>query len=832
MPESTVILGELAEDFTAKVRNGHAPDIESYATQHPELADRIRELFPALMLLEGLAAAPTGATVDDRLAEPTAPLLAGTIFGQYRIEREIARGGMGIVYEAEHLTLHRQVALKILPMAGPQAAKQLERFLREARTAAGLHHTNIVPVFDVGQTRGVPYYAMQYINGESLDRVISSSAQSAKSAFQKHQTQISKKMKQVADIGIQAAAGLAHAHQRGVIHRDIKPSNLLLDDRGVVWITDFGLARRYNDVSLTRTGQLLGTPRYMSPEQAEAASKPLDHRTDIYSLGATLYELLTGRPAFDGPTPQDVVKQIIAREPIRPRQLDPHVPRDLETIVLKAMAKRPEDRYPTAQALADDLQRFANGEPIQARRIGIVGRTWRWAKREPVVAGLAGAVGIALLVGAISTGWFAYDAETRRRDVTRAHDNLLQYVQATAEDMAATLNDSDDAGFKEFLWFVESYKNNPTEQDLPILSSRLANFMRYRLKERFDPSYDWEYFLANHATFGEVQPELEQLRKAMKLTPSEKLPRASRKGPWTYSAGQETLVCLSDGHTWETISLWSQSKDRGLSPQLKLWREQFVKHELADLHYAFYYADESLYCVELSMEVTSRQSATEWTFEMKPIQVTQWSIAPQFSSETDLVLTAQLLASGKHVSGCYVPLTIDEVLAGWNSLRSKYPDVFTVPIDDLLAWHLKDDEESVKQKHRHAALFAANFDCRDRPNDPHPFVARGRLFTVLGEWDKAETNFAKAWQLGGTGWVKSECRRLGRDALNDAKEDKSERQILEAALRKADIAGTYLPPIGRHRWARLFGRHRLGLPLDAADQVTLSWLLCGLPMAG
>jgi hypothetical protein len=197
-----------------------------------------------------------------------------------------------------------------------------------------------------------------------------------------------------------------------------------------------------------------------------------------------------------------------------------------------------------------------------------------------------------------------------------------------------------------------------------------------------------------------------------------------------------------------------------------------------------------------------------------------------------LIQIAQLLAAHRLEKARYDPLSEHEFRLGWLNLQSKYPDVFTVPIDDLLAWHLKDDEASIKQKHRHAALFAANFDCRDRPNDPHPFVARGRLFTVLGEWDKAEADFAKAWQLGGTGWVKSEARRLGRDALNEAKREKAERPELEATLRKAEIANKYLLPIGPHRWARVFARHRLGLPLDAADQATLSWLLCGWQVAG
>jgi serine/threonine protein kinase len=362
MPDDSVVLGRLAEEYSTRVRRGELPDLEEYAARHPDLAGRIRALFPTLLLLEGMAAGagPTGGPPP-----PAGPgeLPPGAVFGAYRVEREIGRGGMGVVYEAVHLALDRRVALKVLPVRGPGQARHLERFLREARTAAGLHHTNIVPVFDVGQVGGVPYYAMQYIAGRSLENA----APPATGPYDPDQTAPPEEpapeaapappghFRRVAEIGIQAAEGLAYAHQRGVIHRDIKPSNLLLDDRGVVWITDFGLARGRDDVALTHSGVLLGTPRYMSPEQAEAARRPVDHRTDIYSLGATLYELLTRRPAFTGRTPEEVVGQILGRDPVPPRRLDPAVPRDLETIVLKAMAKRPADRYQTAGDLADDL---------------------------------------------------------------------------------------------------------------------------------------------------------------------------------------------------------------------------------------------------------------------------------------------------------------------------------------------------------------------------------------------------------------------------------------------------------------------------------------------
>jgi WD40 repeat protein len=332
---------------------------------------------------------------------------------------------MGVVYEATHLALDKRVALKVLPVLPGEGAAGLERFLREAKTAAGLHHTNIVPVFDIGQWDGTPYFAMQLIDGRGLDRVLRDWQATPPAGL----------FRRVARLGVQAAEALAYAHQRGIIHRDIKPSNLLLDAQGVLWVTDFGLARRVNDITLTQAGALVGTPRYMSPEQAEAARRPVDHRTDVYSLGATLYELAVRRPPFDGPTSVEVLMQVIGREPPRPRQLAPDLPRDLETIVLKAMAKRREDRYATAQALADDLRRFLAGEPVQARRVGPAGRLARWSRRNPVVAGLLLAVFLTLTACAVESVWFAWKAG-RSADAANASAGQAEEARGLANARA------------------------------------------------------------------------------------------------------------------------------------------------------------------------------------------------------------------------------------------------------------------------------------------------------------------------------------------------------------------------------------------------------------
>jgi len=441
------LLARLAEDFIGQVRSGKAADPEEYAVRYPQLARRIRELFPTLVLLEGAARARAAAAPAARQTG----LTPGMIFGPYRIEREIGRGGMGIVYEAVQVLVEKRVALKVLPLQAPADARQLERFFREARITAGLHHPNIVPVFDVGQIAGSAYFAMQYIEGRGLDRILrlmqpaaappappvftldardyQLSPEGAIAVAEPNQiaetagriragvpAQWEDYLRWVANLGIQAAMGLAYAHEHQLIHRDIKPSNLLLGKKGTLWIADFGLARSQDDPALTITGMLLGTPRYMSPEQAEAAQRQVDHRSDIYSLGATLYELLTCRPVFEGKTPQEVLLSILVRDPVAPRRLKPSIPAELETVVMKAMARRPEDRYQSARALAEDLERWQKMEPIQARRAGPVRHAVGWCRRNLKVVAAAAVLATALVIA----GGLYYRASVREHSTVRS----------------------------------------------------------------------------------------------------------------------------------------------------------------------------------------------------------------------------------------------------------------------------------------------------------------------------------------------------------------------------------------------------------------------------
>jgi predicted Ser/Thr protein kinase len=333
---SALALAEILDRYMAALQAGKAPDRGQLLAAHPELATQLEACLAGIEFVNRA----TGSA-----AEQPATL------GEFRIIRELGRGGMGVVYEAEQTSLRRHVALKVLRFGVVADAEAMQRFHREAETVARLHHTHIVPIFAIGCEQGVHYYAMQFIHGRSLAEAL--------------RTGQPLSLADVAQWGLQAAEALAHAHQRGVIHRDIKPSNLLLDAEGLIWLTDFGLAKRADEATLTLSGALMGTPRYMSPEQAESLRHPIDHRTDLYSLGATLYELATGRPVFDSDTPHGVIAQILTEEPPRPRQSRPDLSPDFETIILTCLAKEPARRYATAQALAEDLRAARDGRPIQ-----------------------------------------------------------------------------------------------------------------------------------------------------------------------------------------------------------------------------------------------------------------------------------------------------------------------------------------------------------------------------------------------------------------------------------------------------------------------------------
>jgi serine/threonine protein kinase/WD40 repeat protein/tetratricopeptide (TPR) repeat protein len=446
---------KLAEEFAERYRRGERPSLTEFVERYPELADDIRDLFPALVKMEQLKPAAADGTGPYGNSATAAP--APDRVGDYRILREVGRGGMGVVYEAEQLSLGRHVALKVLPTFGLINPVFLERFRREAKAAARLHHTNIVPVFGVGESDGLHYYAMQFIQGEGLDKVLhdlrrfrdgpgalqadrtltvgnmtGSVAQglwtgrfvfndellptpktdgpptghdAADPAAPASRSELTNRttgeyFRSVARVGMQVAEALAYAHKQGILHRDIKPSNLLLDQQGAVWVTDFGLAKAEGSDELTHTGDIVGTLRFMAPERFDGASLP---QSDVYGLGLTLYEMLSLRPAFEDANRARLIDRILHDPPAPLRRYDSRTPRDLETIVLKAIAKDPVERYAAAEDMAADLGRFLADRPIYARRAGTTERLWRWCRRNPMVAGLTAAVMLLVVVIAIGS---------------------------------------------------------------------------------------------------------------------------------------------------------------------------------------------------------------------------------------------------------------------------------------------------------------------------------------------------------------------------------------------------------------------------------------------
>lgn len=474
------------EEYLAELEAGRIPDRAALLRRVPELAEAVRAC------LDGVDLVRAGASVrlkkssvagvsarDQELPAAADPAFAGKPLGDFRIVREIARGGMGVVYEAEQLSLGRRVALKVLPFAATVDPRQLQRFKIESQAAALLHHTHIVPIYALGCERGVHFYAMQLIEGQSLAVVVhelrqregrnvrraAAAAAESGTGAKRHESpepapsplpktravdaatrmaggapsssievverngvaaaparsSSSEEVRfepledpaaastmnlaaaltkggsvattayvhGIARLMIQAAEALEHAHQAGVVHRDVKPGNLLLDARGSLWVTDFGLAQLQSDNGLTRSGDVLGTFRYMSPEQTGGQRTLLDHRTDVYSLGATFYELLALEPAFSGETHHELLYQILHTEPRRLRELNRAVSPELETILQKAMSKSPADRYRTAAEFAADVQRHLDHQPIHARRPSLLDRAGKWCRRHPTVVAAA-----------------------------------------------------------------------------------------------------------------------------------------------------------------------------------------------------------------------------------------------------------------------------------------------------------------------------------------------------------------------------------------------------------------------------------------------------------
>ncbi len=442
-PKLQAIMVDLVDEYTSIIARGESTDIDAMADRHPEYADEIRDILATLRSL-----------LDFEM-----PLLAEQELqdgvrmrqlGDYQLVREVGRGGMGVIYEATQISMNRRVALKVLPFAGLADPSRLNRFRNEVRAAGTLNHPHIVPVYAVGSDRGLNYFAMQFIDGPSADVLTNTlranepqtskrsepnlhplpaaetnvdiqafiSTQREESPHTYHRT--------VARWGADAAEALAHAHENGVLHRDIKPGNLLIDGQGKVWVADFGLARIESDVSMTVTGDRVGTLRYMAPEQALTKRVLIDHRADIYALGATLYEMLSLHPVWNGKTREELLHQISVGTPTPLGQLIPTIERDLETILHKAIEKDPGDRYHSAQDFADDLQRYLDGRSIQARPLSVAMKCARWVGKHP---GKSAALAASLLAVTMFTSWVM----NYRRNARSAIESRLAMANAYFE---------------------------------------------------------------------------------------------------------------------------------------------------------------------------------------------------------------------------------------------------------------------------------------------------------------------------------------------------------------------------------------------------------------
>jgi predicted Ser/Thr protein kinase len=346
-------------------------------------------------------------------------------FGDYELLNEIARGGMGVVYRARQVSLDRVVALKMILHGKFASDDDIRRFQTEAQAAARLNHPNIVAVHEIGIREGQHYFSMDYVDGPDLAQLI-------------HDRPLAPE--RAATIVKDIAEAIHVAHRNGILHRDLKPANVIMDAADQPHVTDFGLAKRLEDVTARRTtGAVMGSPCYMAPEQIEGKQSAFGPATDVYSLGAILAELLTCRPPFLAETPVEILRQALWTEPISPRVINPRVPRDLEVICLKCLAKRPADRYATAQALAEDLHRYLDSEPVHAMPISAFGKLWRWCFRKPLVAALTGASALLLSVAGVAAVFRVVDAANDRERMEEQRADVLQINAYAARFVANSI---------------------------------------------------------------------------------------------------------------------------------------------------------------------------------------------------------------------------------------------------------------------------------------------------------------------------------------------------------------------------------------------------------
>jgi WD40 repeat protein/tRNA A-37 threonylcarbamoyl transferase component Bud32 len=458
-------LEEILHVYLQAVDAGQVPDRADLLRQHPELAAELAAFFADQDRMERMAkpdATGLYAAAEAAGDGPPEPVPGeGTkvhSFGDYELLEKIAEGGMGVVWKARQISLNRIVALKMILRGQFATDEEKQRFRREAENAASLDHPHIVPIYEVGEHQNQQYFSMKLIEGQSLSAWLAQQWQAIQAEPQrKSKSSLRRYCRDAVRMLIVVARATHHAHQRGILHRDLKPANILLDGQGQPHVTDFGLAKRVQGAAgVTQTGAIIGTPSYMAPEQARA-EKGVTTAVDVYSLGAILYEVLTGRPPFRAATPLDTLLQVLEQEPPRPRSLHANLDRDLETICLKCLEKEPRKRYDSAAALADELERWQTGEPIRARPVRAVERGWRWCRRNPAVASLLGSLFLVLTLGTVVATLFGLQAKREAR-VARHREY--------AANMLLTQTAWEQHQVGRFLQLLEEQKPRAGEEDL------------------------------------------------------------------------------------------------------------------------------------------------------------------------------------------------------------------------------------------------------------------------------------------------------------------------------------------------------------------------------
>jgi serine/threonine protein kinase/Flp pilus assembly protein TadD len=596
---------------------GEALSDEDVLGEFPELAEplvgelaKLRRIEQAGIRADAHPVSETDSAWHSVTPQDTrASSLTGSVIGDFKIVREIGRGGMGVVYEAVQTSLGRKVALKILSAGLGLTPQAVQRFQREAESAAKLHHTNIVPIYATGAENGVHYYAMELIEGPSLDHVIremrgaeniappeetpaSANGSAVTAAFEPTSwdssgggaiwksspvSSGSQYFDTVARLVAEVADALEYAHRHGVVHRDIKPANLLVSPEGRLSLNDFGLARVLEQPGMTITGEILGTPAYMSPEQVAAGRTPLDHRTDIYSLGATLYELLTLRRPFSGARRDQVLSQILHKEPRPPRGINKRVPIDLETICLKAMEKDPDRRYQSAGAMAEDLRRYVNRFAISARRVGPVGKAIKWVRRHPGVAAGLACAGLAIALA----GFYAHRAS--EAESQRLAEQLQSKVQLATLEREHALENALEAATsgdlaKAELAINEAELKGASTADVRVLRGQVAFFRG-----------DYEQALSELEVAVELQPTNVSARSMLVAT-------LISLGDWTrYWHEHEQLNRLQPKTVQDTLlkgyaqhdvtvglKMMDEAVERSHSPIAHAMRAEVLAYEFSD----------------------------------------------------------------------------------------------------------------------------------------------------------------------------------------------------------------------------------------------------------